>query len=60
MSSKKAIDIFSKKEFQKRIKPIITDALVKEHDRANSLANRYKDLQEQVATAYKNCRTQAL
>ena len=59
MSSKKAIDIFNKKEIEKRTKPIITDALVKEHDRANSLANRYKDLQEQVATAYKNCRTQA-
>ena len=59
MSSKKAIDIYSKKEIEKRNKPIITDALVKEHDRANSLAKRYKELQEQVASAYKNCKTTA-
>jgi hypothetical protein len=59
MSSKKPIDIYSKEEIEKRIKSVISDTLVKEHERANSLATRYKSLQEHVVNASKNCKTTA-
>jgi hypothetical protein len=59
MSSKKPIDIYSKEEIEKRIKSVISDTLVKEHECANSLATRYKSLQEHVVNASKNCKTTA-
>jgi hypothetical protein len=59
MSSKNPIDIYSKEEIEKRIKSIISDTLVKEHERTNSLATRYKSLQVNVFNTAKNCKTTA-